>query len=493
MILDARQLEPGTRLEADLCIVGTGPAGLSLAREFLGTGLRVILLEAGGLEETAASQDFYAGESTGIAYDLRGSRYRMFGGSSAHWGGYTAPLEPADLEERPWVPRSGWPLSWEELQPFYPRAMRILGFAPEEFTLAHWTARGHEAVQFPAGTVRNKVWRFHRLRFGEAFRGTCERAAELRVLLHAPVTRIRCDAGRSRVEALEARPTPATSITVSARRYVLACGGLENPRLLLTGGPELGPVVENPRLGRCFMEHFHLTWSMDLALFTGAGASRLYQQCGVIDDCCEVRAFFLLAPELRRRLGLSNVAIKVHHEAEAGPVATAASRLDSRLRRRRHACHPSSLSIMAEQAPDPDCGLSLSRERDALGIPRLSLHWRANALDSRSAHETVRQLARALGRAGAGRIRPRAKVRALARSDDFGGAAHGGQHHMGTTRMAATPRDGVVDAQCRVHGLRNLYVAGSSVFPTGGSANPTLTIMALAIRLADHLAAELRG
>ena len=493
MISDARQLEPGTRIEADLCIVGTGPAGISLAREFLGTGVQVVMLEAGGVEETPGSQDFYAGQNVGMDYDLRGSRYRMFGGSSAHWGGYTARLDPSDLAARPWVPLSGWPIGWDELQPYYPRAARILGFEDREFDLAHWTDQGEEAVVFPEGTLRNKIWRFNRLHFGEAFRETLDRAPNLRVLLNAPVTAMRMPESRGRVDALVARPAPESEITVAARRYVVACGGLETPRLLLTAGPGLTPVVANPNLGRYFMEHVHVTWSIDLALFGGVAESRLYRQCGVIDDCCEVRAFFTVDDRLRQEHGLTSVAMKVHHDAEAHPVGRAAADLTARLRGGGDAYRPASLSVMAEQVPNPASRVTVGPERDALGVPRLRLDWRATALGNHSVLRSVELLAAGLGRAGAGRVRAHPQVRALGATTDFGGWAQGGQHHMGTTRMAATPRDGVVDRDCRVHGVDNLYVAGSSVFPTGGSANPTLTLMALAIRLADHLAPTLRS
>ena len=140
-----------------------------------------------------------------------------------------------------------------------------------------------------------------------------------------------------------------------------------------------------------------------------------------------------------------------------------------------------------EQAPNPASRVRLIEQRDALGMPRVQLEWRLSGLDKRSIRRAHELLARELGRAGLGRLQ-------LMLSEDehrWPPELGGGRHHMGTTRMHRDPARGVVDPDCRVHGVGNLYVAGSSVFPTVGAANPTLTIVALALRLADHLVEQL--
>jgi choline dehydrogenase-like flavoprotein len=144
---------------------------------------------------------------------------------------------------------------------------------------------------------------------------------------------------------------------------------------------------------------------------------------------------------------------------------------------RPHTSHVARLRARAEQSPNPESRLVLQRERDALGTPKVRLQWRLAALDTESVHRSTELVARELGRSLQGRGRVKVSVHPIGLPD----------HHMGTTRMHDDPRRGVVDAQCRVHGLSNLYVAGSSVFPTGGTANPTLTLLQMALRLADHL------
>jgi len=496
MIVDARELvadAPDITVDADVCIAGSGPAGIAIAREFLDRNLQVVVLEAGGVAEDLASQAYYEGENTGLPYDLARSRYRVYGGSATHWGGYTTPLDPADFEAHDWIPLSGWPLEYDEIQPYYGPALRWLGFEEREYDPEFWVARGEQIVRFPGDEVRNKIWRFHRYQFGEANREALAAATNVRVLLNAPVTRIETGEARNGVVGFVVQPTPDRRLTVRARLYVLACGGLETPRILLSAGPDFTPLVANDSVGRFFMEHFHVTWQLELALFTAAARSRLYQQCGVIDDCCEVRAFFQLSPELRREHRLTSVAFKVHHEAEPDALGRAAGSLENRLRRRENEFGTGSVSVMAEQVPNPSSRVTLGDERDALGVPRLRLDWRPSTLDSDSMFRSTQILAAKLGEAGVGRLRFLPEFAAKEYATDFNRDVLGGDHHMGTTRMATTPRDGVVDKDCRVHGIENLYIAGSSVFPTCGCANPTLTIVALAMRLADHLAESLAG
>jgi choline dehydrogenase-like flavoprotein len=149
----------------------------------------------------------------------------------------------------------------------------------------------------------------------------------------------------------------------------------------------------------------------------------------------------------------------------------------------------------AEQAPNPASRVMLSEERDAFGLPRIALDWQLLDVDKRSLKVTMEALDRELRRLSLGRVEPSAWLdepeTPWVADPLVSNHPVGGYHHMGTTRMATSPRRGVVDADCRVHGLGNLYVAGSSVFPTGGWANPTLTILALALRLGDHLGRKL--
>ena len=493
MIIDARTLPTDTMIEADVCVVGTGPAGLAIAREFLHRNLDVVMLEAGGAEETPASQAFYEGESRGLPLDLSHSRYRVFGGTGTHWAGYTAPLDPSDFEAHPWIPLSGWPLAYDELQPFYRRALAWLSFAPGEYDPEYWAAQGDDVVRFPSDLVRNKIWRFNPLRFGEAMGGTLDAAVNVRVLLNAPLTSIQMNPARSEVRSVTVSPSRDANISVQARRYVIACGGLETPRILLSAGPGFTPVVDNDNLGRFFMEHFHVYRKLELALYTAAARSRLYQPTDLIDSCCDTRAFFQLSPELRREHGLTSMAFTIRNAAAADVVGRAVGELTNRLWSRENEFSAGLLTIMAEQVPNPSSRITLCDERDPLGVPRLRLDWRPAALDHDSIFRSTTMLADQLGASSAGRLRILPEFAELESVADVDRDIKGGDHHMGAARMSDSPDNGVVDTDCRLHGVANCFLAGSSVFPTSGCANPTLTILALSLRLADHLATSLRS
>jgi choline dehydrogenase-like flavoprotein len=139
-----------------------------------------------------------------------------------------------------------------------------------------------------------------------------------------------------------------------------------------------------------------------------------------------------------------------------------------------------------EQAPNPESRIVLSAENDELGMPRANLRWKFTPIDKRSMRVYYELLGREMGRAGLGRVQI---MDWLLDGDDTAWPNHlsGGWHHMGTARMHEDPRQGVVDANCRVHGIANLFVAGGAVYPTGGAVNPTLTVVAMALRLSDHL------
>ena len=271
-----------------------------------------------------------------------------------------------------------------------------------------------------------------------------------------------------------------------ARRYVLACGGIENARLLLASG------IDASAVGRFFAEHPHSP--LGLAVLP-ANVAPFYN--GVVaKQTTRVRAALATAPQLSERPGVLRASMTfepvetdpyIDHDDEREQewaalgldVASVASSLEG-ARYRVYA-----LYLRSEQAPNPASRVTLADERDALGMRRARLEWRLGDLDLESTERTVALLAATLGRSGIGRV--------FGRPGSDGGfweRVGGGFHHMGTTRMGTDARTSVVDRHCRVHGLDNLFVAGSSVFPTSGYANPTLTIVALALRLADHLARE---
>ena len=522
MALDARELDDGHVLECDLCIVGGGAAGITIARAFAGSRIAVCLLESGGLEYEEQVQDLYKGANVGLPYfDLDICRLRLFGGSTNHWAGRCRPLDEIDFEARAWVPLSGWPLTRAELEPHYRAAQELCELAAFDYAPEPWLGPGQEALPFDPAKVVSRVWQFSPpTQFGQAYRVALEAAPNVTILLHASVVDIEANAAGSEVLGLEVRTLTGKRLSARARAYVLACGGLENPRLLLAARRQVNAGLGNQRdmVGRCFMEHPHLNAARALVVDPAVLAFYARGQGASAANGTEVVGCLNHSPERQRALEVLNfdALFTVDNIGDSGYAAlrrlwnaaeqrrwpedlagdlwqalvdlddTAAGLLGRFGVREYRADNASFLMwCSAEQAPDPDSRVRLGDGVDALGVPRIALDWRLFELDKRSLQAGHEAVALELGRTGLGRLQ----------IDDWLSAdlttwspeLEGGHHHMGTTRMSADPSQGVVDPSSQVHGTANLYVAGSSVFPTSGSANPTLTVVALALRLAQEL------
>lgn len=551
MILDAEALEAGTTLDAELCIVGAGAAGIAVALQFLRGPARVILVESGRRAVHAPSQALYKGEVADPALHspIHTYRARRFGGSTTLWAGRCAPLDPVDFRTRPWMPHSGWPIGPEELARWYPAAnalceagefdyragtampggMRpmIEGFEPRDFS-----GEGIERFSLPTDFAARYA---HRLEASES----------LRVLLGANCTAIEPAGEGGRVRALHLRTLSGGAVTVRAAQVVLALGGLETPRLLLASR---GPGAENgvgngaDLVGRYYMCHIagtsgrlrlnlprekvqsgyevaedgtylrrrlQLTEEAQAREGVGNAVVRLHfpripdpaHGSGVLSGLYLAR--HLLPYEYRKRLetpeGVGGRAMLRHLRNLAGDPFSTTSFAWTMLRKRRLATRkfPSiivrppgnvfSLDFHGEQEPNPESRVGLGTEHDALGMPKLRVDWRATERDVRTAQVTFRLLAEDLARWGSGTLEfdPAEVAQDMLRDGAYGG------HHIGTARMGETAATSVVDPACRVHGMSNLWLAGSAVFPTSSQANPTLTVVALALRLAARLKQEM--
>lgn len=533
MIVDLAAYDGPTEVPCDVCIAGAGAAGLTIALQFIGRPERVVVLEGGGLDYSEASQAIYRGEIVGREYfPLDATRLRYLGGTTNHWGGYCRPLQPLDFAARPWVPHSGWPIGEEDLRPHRERAHEILDIgAPRYDPGAIELPEGASLMGLDPDLLVHDLWRFSPpTRFGEKYRRTLAEAGNVTVLLNASVTDIALSDNLRRAEALRVLgPGGERALrVVGARAFVLALGGLETPRLLLNANRQLPAGIGNQHdlVGRFFMEHLDVFQAggivaADLGRFDG------YRRIDPPNGGGRIMPSLSLSAGVRAREGLlvNNITFDVVTEREVSPgwralrrlAADAAGRGDfsdfaegvwevmtdlggvSRGLYGKLTGRPGiarvTVHARAEQAPNPDSRVQLTDEVDRLGLRRLALDWRLTPLEKRTVRATSRLLGRELGRLGLGRVRLPEWLEDDAggdRGDDWGEwgvTLAGGHHHMGTTRMADDPKRGVVDRDCRVHGLDNLYVAGSSVFATGGFATPTLTIVELALRLAEHLKA----
>jgi choline dehydrogenase-like flavoprotein len=506
LFIDARTLDDGSLIEADLAIIGAGPAGITLARAFAGGGTQVCLIESGGLTPDADIQALYQGENAGIEYPLVATRLRQFGGTSGHWGGYCRPLDPIDFEPRDWVPLSGWPFGREALDPYWEIASADVEVAPARYEDGDYWARqtGEPMIDWRAGRYMTRFFQFSPpTRFGQRYRAELEQAPNLRVLLHANVTNIAAAASAATVDHLQLRTLTGRQQRVRARRYVLAAGGIENARLLLLSNDVMpaGLGNQNDMVGRCFMEHPHLGGFAEIVIADPARMPSIYRQ-RVSAEGRTARVCYIPHPDYlrrERRLSISftmSVVGELPVDQAAGEPALAGQTTmleaarpfltDAEAARRAGGIPASGarmgIGCACEQVPNPDSRVMLGDEVDALGLRRTRLDWRLTEQDRRSLIGNIESLARELGAVGIGRMRP-----LLADDGLWEQVVAGGSHHMGTTRISDDPKRGVVDRHCRVHGVDNLYIAGSSVFATSGSANPTLNILALAHRLADHL------
>lgn len=510
----------GTALEADVCVVGSGPVGTSIAAELARASLRVCLLEGGGREYEPESQAPYAFESVGHPWG-RGPfqrRVRVLGGTSTLWTGRCAPFDPIDFTERAWIPHSGWPIARSELDGYLDRAGPLLGLGPQIYDDAAWARFGVDPPSPPLdpSLLRMQLWQYSRgegggsTHFARDVLARLEGAQTLTVIVHANVTRVLADEGAAR--GVEARTLEGTRLSVRAPTVILACGAIENARLLLVS--EIGN--EHDQVGRYLLDHLSPT----LGIFDPGDAPRLLDRFGHywLDDERGRHVFYAgvaLSERVQRSRRLPSCTASLLVEprddapllalrriAKGGGTPRDVARVcgaplelaRAAMRRTRHRpeilpMRTLSMIAMIEQMPDPESRVTLSTKKDVLGVPIARVDWRVHTAEREAARTMFRLLERELPRIGMPEPRPAPWILG---EEDFLDRADDIAHAMGTTRMSRDPRSGVVDQHCAVHGVRGLYLGGGSVFPTGGTANPTLMYVALALRLADHVKSRVR-
>ena len=506
MYIDARNLPDQTLIEGDLCIVGTGPAGMSIAQEWNNTPFKVILLEGGGLEYDDKVQDLYTARNTGQPYfPLRSTQLHYLGGASNHWGGYCAPFDPQDFEKRSWVPYSGWPIKKADLDPFYERAWSVVDLEAPNFDVPYWVKQDPvRKSMFPENPILwNKVWQFSFTRFGLKYLPAVKESKNIHLYTYANLTEINANKDVSEIESLTVKNLAGKTHTVKAKRFVLACGAIQNARILLANNHQApkGLGNDNDIVGRFFMDHLEMT-SANLYLPADDPLKLYRHDWGKTRMRCELAISY----EMQARHNILNGTSSLKPIREAGldaPTIKSWSNEDPRKNMQLLASKDRlykgaraldsvmgiskySMFTRMEQAPNPNSRVTLDTETDALGMPRVVLHWEFTSLERRSMRTIYEIMGRQLGALGSARVQ---MMDYLEDPDDaaWPDFTSGGWHHMGTTRMSDDPHTGVVDANCKVHGIANLFIGGSSCYATAGSPNPTFTIVALSLRLSDHL------
>lgn len=503
MHIDARKLDHNTLIEGDICIVGAGAAGISIALDLIDTPYKVILLEGGGFQYDEKVQDLYGGSTSGQKYfPLKSTRLHYFGGTTGHWAGMVSPFDPIDFKERPWIPHSGWPITLEDLEPYYIKTHKYLELEHHQYDLNYWEEQGFDLKTLPLDqkVVWNKLWQLKGTRYGEVYRNSITDAKNIHLYTYANAVDIRCNDEVSSVSEIIVKNYENKTHRVRAKHFIMACGTIQNARLLLASNSQApnGLGNDNDLVGRYFMEHLEVSCA-ELWL-TNPQPTEIY----MFEP--PVHAELALTEKIQARekmLNGTSSLIPLSWAKHAKPRMETWQHEDPRISEKnmftnwRAAAEKSEkeegailqafeLVTRMEQSPNPNSRVTLSKEKDALGVPRAHLHWELNALDKHSVRRLFQILGQEFGASGIGRVKLYDFLRDE-KDDTFPDSTNGGWHHMGTTRMADDPKNGVVDANCRVHGIDNLYIAGASCYATSAAPNPTLTLTALSLRLSDHL------
>jgi choline dehydrogenase-like flavoprotein len=469
-------------LETQVCVVGAGPAGITLALELADRGVPVVLLEAGGLAPPGPGElDLHGGEVAGRKYALSGSRLRYFGGTTGHWGGWSRPLDQVDFTAKTHIPYSGWPIDRETLMPWYQQAHRWLEITDQEYFLDREPPFADRLLPSTHG-ITTRYFRFSPpTRYGARYRDEVKQAKDLTCLLGANVIGL-TRSGEHRIAGVRARSLGGREIEIRAGATVLAMGGIENARFMLNSAEQREQAVGNHSdwLGRGFMDH--PGWAVGTVISQAKLAYNRFDYEGVpvmpvlgITDEVLLRERIINCCAILRPISFDqDVESAYFGNPWFSPLGE-----DSKVTNYR-------MQLIFEPSPCRESRIQLTRQRDSLGLHRPRLHWALNDYDFDMLARTIDLLIAYFGQTGLGRL----KLLKPVDKTNIAGDISTGMHHMGTTRMSADPDNGVVDADCKVYGKDNLYIAGSSVFPTAGFSNPTLTIVALACRLADHLYRE---
>lgn len=474
--------------------MGAGPAGIVAALALGTAGRRVVLLESGGLHASARAQELNYGDHEGEPYaGLAGTRHRQVGGTVNLWnvplrgeagaGAKYVPLTPRDVAD--------WPIRWSDLEPHYRRAQALCGLGPLEYGADYWASAGRRPFRLEGTGLTSGVYQFGSAKqFSAVLPGRLAASETVALVPSTTAVALDVDRARRRACAVQAVADDGQRVEVRARMVILACGAVENARLLLMAG--LGGTGGSEWLGRGFMEH-----ARDVSLLIIPDSPELFAEAAFYDQHTteggiRIGGRLTLTDEALDSLRLPNAALTLVPRRR-GMRHRWVRRMLRRLGRtgRRygwsHVRSPATafdafeIVLNLEQRPHPWNRIELGSRRDRFGnpLPRLVLAW------TDEEQETLERLRDCLSEwlrtARLGRLQV-----TKGRRPDL--SAH---HHAGTTRMGLDPRTGVVDPQGRVFGFENLYLAGASIFPTAGYANPTLTVVATALRLASHVDAAL--
>lgn len=546
MIESAKKLSNNTEFESEIAVVGSGAAGIPLALELAEAGHRVLLLESGSFKGDKQTQNLYSGFVKNEEMHSPTDKYRIrqFGGSTVLWGGRCMPFDPIDFEKRDYLPESGWPIQYDDLAPFYPKANEFLEAGYFEYNAreafypdAKPMFKGYDSDAFSTEGIE----RFScPTDLGKRYHNRISTHPNIHCVYDANITYIQLSSDGSTVDFLKGKTLNGKSFKVRAKKFVLAMGGIETTRLLLASNDIHKNGIGNSGdvLGRYYM--CHIAGNVGKLVVDGPTSDVKYGY-EVSPEGIYCRRRIHLRENQQRELSVSNMVARLHfpkitdpsHKSGilsglffaknfinyeygkrlkdgkpptisvyakhfwnilVGPIETLnflwfwLTRRTLAVRKFPSVILPNksnqfSLEVHAEQIPNPESRITLSDQKDSLGLPKICVDWQYLAEDVEMVRKTLKAFSDDIKAQGVGTFEfdEENLENELMRFGAYGG------HHIGTTRMGTSSQNSIVDVNCKVHEVEDLYIASSSVFPTSSQANPTLTITAMALRLADHI------
>lgn len=513
MIFDLLRDRPGPDDAADVCIVGAGAAGIVLAVELARQGKSVLIVEGGGREIEEPAQEPYRSEVVGLTHrGIHTGRFRAHGGTTTKWGGQILELNLEDFERRDWIAGSGWPFAKTALDPFYRRALELEGVSGAmQRDGAVWQALGLEEPKFSGLQSYLSRW-CPEPNFARLHASSLEQNAGVRIWLHANAVQLLLE--QETVRGLRCRTQTGVEAVFQAKQFVFCMGTIECVRFFLQPREGGLPWNRSGLLGRHFQDHVDAN--------AAQVQPRSRRAFATLFDNIFLRGYkyhpkVRLMPSEQEKAGLLNCAATMYFQSDIdetldglkGTVkhllrgrfgelgigdavrmvqhAPVLARQSLRYALQHRAYNPAAASIKlrvhCEQRPDSASSITLGEEKDSLGLWRTRLDWRISELELRTIRSFAQTAAQAL--AEVAEVIPEASL--MAEGEGFLAHCDDSNHHMGGMRMAVSSAEGVVSPELLLHGTRNCFVCSGAVFPTSGFSNPTHTVLALAVRLADHL------
>jgi hypothetical protein len=518
VFIDSRNFDKEMLLDADVCIIGTGPAGITIANYLSSLKISVTILESGGIDGETYNQELNQGNIVGQdpGYDLEMSRLRLFGGASNHWVGSNQMLDSWDFKYKDWIKYSGWPINLEDIRPYYKKAFEIneipnliddLPYFDKQNNFLKFKLLLEKKLKEDIDLITNYI---NPLRFSNKYEKVFKNSENIKTILHCTAKKITTDGNN--IKNIEAETIQKKKVIIKAKYYVLAMGGIENARFLLLNLNNIpyNTLNNNPIIGSFFQEHYGFT-AGTLLLHDEMAKYLRYKHNINFNNNLETESYFIPSEKTQYNQEMLNCRITFYEKdwnslLSVDTIKNKSSYKDiyysltnllnsmegpiewtKKIKKKDIILNkPQRVYLGMEQSPNPSSRVFLGNELDKLGQRKASLDWSINETDELSIRKTVTWLSQIVGVHGIGRLQIGEDLQNInwkSKNSPIGG----GYHHMGTTRMGSNVNESVVNQDCKYHQLNNLYIAGSSVFPTSGSTNPTLTIVALALRLAETL------